>query len=87
MSIMIMSAVVAAPIGFIITLLSSRVTIENANSFKLIGLEHAKVNHEEIVLNETMDLCLSLFLMKSGQLGLLLRIRSALIKQLAINFW
>ena len=56
MSIMIMSAVVAAPIGFILSLLSSRVTLENANSFKLIGLEHAKVNHEEIVLNETMDL-------------------------------
>ena len=53
---MIMSAVVAAPIGFILSLLSSRVILENANSFKLIGLEHALDDHETIFLNETMDL-------------------------------
>ena len=56
MSIMIMSAVVVAPIGFILSLISSRVTLENANSFKLIGLEHALDDHETILLNETMDL-------------------------------
>lgn len=56
MSIMIMSAVVAAPLAFIIALVSSRISLENVNSFKLIGLEHAQIDHEAIVLNETMDL-------------------------------
>ena len=56
MSIMIMTAVVAAPIGLTLSLLYSRVTLENANSFKLVGLEHALNDHETILLNETLDL-------------------------------
>lgn len=56
MSVLIFSAIIAAPIGFIIALISSRISLENVNSFKLIGLENAKVEHEAIVLNETMDL-------------------------------